>query len=110
MRLNLPAVIMNPIPESRAAKAPMMHAIPISPNIIIPISIPKTPTITNKIPIILILGPPVKAVVNSPNSYMYLSMSVLIVSSGLLLIMPYRLSIKTDTTTITRSTFKSFFV
>ena len=68
---------MKPIPESRDAKAPMMHAIPISPNIIIPINIPKTPTIINKIPIILILCPPVQKLLLTPKRFtMYLPQSV----------------------------------
>ena len=47
-------VIRNPIPESNAANAPTKQAIPMSPNIIVPITIPITPKIISKIPITFI--------------------------------------------------------
>ena len=45
------AAIMNPIPDNNAANAPTMQAMPMSPNIIIPIKIPIMPKMISKIPI-----------------------------------------------------------
>ena len=45
------AVLINPNPESNAASAPTMQAIPISPNIMAPIMIPMIPPIISRIPI-----------------------------------------------------------
>ena len=44
-------IFINPIPDNKADKAPMIQAIPMSPNIIIPIIIPITPSNTSRIPI-----------------------------------------------------------
>ena len=48
----------NPIPDNNAAAAPIIHAIPMSPNIINPIIIPTAPKIISKIPITFILHLP----------------------------------------------------
>ena len=42
------------MPESSADKAPTIHAIPISPNMMQPIKMPKTPKIINSIQIAVI--------------------------------------------------------
>lgn len=50
--------IKNPIPESKADKAPTKQAIPISPNIMNPIKMPIIPNIIRSIAITLILFSP----------------------------------------------------